>query len=206
MTLSIIAIDRKAGLMGVGVVTGSIAVGSRVPWSVAGIGVVATQAYTNVSYGCKGLLLLKRGLRPKDVLSILLQEDPGREYRQVCIMNSEGEFAVFTGKHSPQSYGEYLGKDFCVIGNLLVGTDVIEATASAFEKTKSNILPVRILKALEAGVCAGGDKRGHRSAALIISETMPSDIPWLINLRVDLSENPINELFKIYEMYRASLG
>ena len=76
-TFSILAISPDSRLMGVAVASGSTSVGDRVPHAKSGVGVIATQAYTNVAYGIKGLELLANGLSPKGVLDRLLMEDSG---------------------------------------------------------------------------------------------------------------------------------
>lgn len=65
-TFSILTISPDSRLMGVAVASGSTSVGDRVPHAKPGVGVIATQAYTNVAYGIKGLELLAKGLSPKE--------------------------------------------------------------------------------------------------------------------------------------------
>lgn len=65
-TFSILTMSRDAGLMGIAVATGSPSVGDRVSHAKPGVGVIATQAYTKVAYGIKGLGLLAEGLSPKE--------------------------------------------------------------------------------------------------------------------------------------------
>jgi hypothetical protein len=63
-TYSIVAYDSESGEMGVAVQSHWFSVGSLVAWGEAGVGVVATQSFVNVSYGIRGLELLKLGLTP----------------------------------------------------------------------------------------------------------------------------------------------
>ena len=56
--------------------------------------------------------------------------------------------------------GHIIGRNYTVAGNMLVGEKVIEAMAEAFEKSKGETLAEGLLRALEAGQRAGGDKRG----------------------------------------------
>jgi uncharacterized Ntn-hydrolase superfamily protein len=96
-TFTILAISQDSNLMGVATASGSINVGDRVPHAKPGIGVIATQAYTNVVYGIKGLELLQKGLSPEEALAKLLREDSERSMRQVAIMDFKRRKAVFTG-------------------------------------------------------------------------------------------------------------
>lgn len=188
-TFSIVAISPNSGLMGVAVATGSTSVGDRVPHAKLGVGVVATQAYTNVMYGLKGLELMAKGLSPKEALDKLLSEDRGRELRQVAMMDVKGRKAVFTGSKVPEWYGESIGKDYVVIGNSLAGKEVVSSMAQEFEGSSGD-LAWRMMKALEAGSECGGDKRGERSAALIM--VGPEKVE--VEIKVDMHENPIEEL------------
>src|ERR1700732_4016144 len=60
-TFSIVAIDPVNGDMGVAVASRYFSVGSVVPWALAGVGAVATQAHVNVGYGQQALDLLRQG-------------------------------------------------------------------------------------------------------------------------------------------------
>lgn len=105
-TFSILAISFDSKVMGVAVASGSTSVGDMVPHAKPGVGVIATQAYTNVAYGIKGLELLRKGLAPTKALNRLLMKDPEKELRQVAIMDSrrkrllsqEPKFPHFTEK------------------------------------------------------------------------------------------------------------
>lgn len=195
-TFSILAISPDSKLMGVAVASGSTSVGGRVPHASPGIGVVATQAYTNVAYGTKGLELLTKGMPPKEALKELLDKDFGRELRQVAIMDFKRRKAVFTGTSVPEWHGEVIKEDYVVIGNLLAGKNVVPSIAEEFERTNED-LALRMAKALEAGSESGGDKRGERSAALILvnQETVK------MKIKVDEHEVPIKELIDRLENF-----
>jgi len=190
-TFSILAISPDSRLMGVAVASGSTSVGDRVPHAKLGVGVIATQAYTNVAYGIKGLELLANGLSPKDVLDRLLMEDSGRELRQVVIMDFKRRKAVFTGAKIPEFYGEIVGESYVVVGNLLAEKEVVKSMAEEFERSSGD-LAWRMAKALKAGSEYGGDRRGEKSAALIVVSTEKVEV----EIKVDKHVNPIGELFQ----------
>jgi len=193
MTFSIVARCPKTLALGVATASASIAVGNRVPHVKAGVGAIATQAKTNINYGIEGLKLLEMGFSPKKTLETLLEKDSEREERQVIIIDIEGRIAAFTGKKAVEWKGHIIGRNYAVAGNMLVGEKVIEAMAKAFEKSKGETLAEGLLRALEAGQRAGGDKRGKTSAALKVCDNEGLRI----NLRVDLNPNPIKELRKM---------
>jgi uncharacterized Ntn-hydrolase superfamily protein len=183
--------SHESGLLGVAVASGSARVGDRVPHAKPGVGVIATQAYTNIAYGVRGLELLRRGLSPTEALNKLLSEDSESDKRQVAMMDFNGRKAVFTGANVPEYSAEIVGKDYVVLGNLLSTETVIASMAENFESSSGN-LALRMVKALEAGSKSGGDRRGEVSAALIVmsSEKVEAEV------KVDLHENPIEELFQ----------
>jgi uncharacterized Ntn-hydrolase superfamily protein len=189
-TFSILAISPDSTLMGVAVASGSTSVGDRVPHAKPGVGVIATQAYTNVTYGIKGLELLARGLSPKQILDRLLMEDPGRELRQVAIMDFKRRKAVFTGANAPEFRGEIVGESCVVFGNLLA-EKVVKSMAEEFERSSGD-LAWRMARALKAGSESGGDRRGEKSAALIVVSTEKVEL----EIKVATHANPVGELFQ----------
>jgi uncharacterized Ntn-hydrolase superfamily protein len=96
-TFSIVAVDPEAGEAGVAVQSKFLAAGAVVPWARGGVGAVATQAFADVTFGVRGLDLLKEGLEPQAVLDRLLDGDDKREERQVGIVDMAGRSATFTG-------------------------------------------------------------------------------------------------------------
>ncbi|UCC33998.1 MAG: DUF1028 domain-containing protein [Candidatus Bathyarchaeota archaeon] len=189
-TFSIIAISSKPKRMGIAVASGTKSVGDRVPHAKPGIGVIATQAYTNVAYGISGMKLMSNGLSPKETLSRLLQEDHDRELRQVAIMDFKRRKATFTGKKVPESHAKLVRQEYVAIGNMLVRKDVVRSMAEEFKLSRGD-LSWRMTRALKAGSESGGDRRGEKSAALIII----SEKEVQIRLAVDSHETPIEELF-----------
>ena len=188
----------KTLTLGVCVSTAVPAVGNRVPNVEAGVGAIATQAKTNIFYGIKGLNLLKAGWSPQAALENMLKEDPDREMRQVIVIDREGRTAAFTGKETIGWKGHLVGENYVVAGNMLVGSRVIEAMAQTFENSEGE-LAERMLKALEAGQEAGGDKRGRMSAALLIANQQLIETSAILDLRVDEHHDPVKELRRIFE-------
>src|SRR5580765_7842020 len=97
MTFSIVARSTDGESWGVAVASKFLAVGAAVPAAVAQVGAVATQASANVAY--KGLALshMDDGATASVALQRLLEEDEGRDHRQVGLVDSEGGAASHTG-------------------------------------------------------------------------------------------------------------
>src|SRR5437016_6213029 len=98
-TFSIVAFDPKTQELGVAVQSKYFSVGTDVPWAEAGVGVIATQATVNPSFGPKGLAMLKEGKSAAEVLKALEASDPQWQSRQVGIVDSQGRAASHTGKN-----------------------------------------------------------------------------------------------------------
>src|SRR6516162_11860107 len=98
-TFSIVAIDAETGELGVAVASRYFSVGSVVPWAMADVGAVATQADVNVGYGRQAIDLLRQGMTARDALKKLLADDkfPGKDGRQVAIVDAKGNVATYTG-------------------------------------------------------------------------------------------------------------
>jgi len=191
----------KTFSLGVCTSSAAPAVRSRVPHVETGVGAIATQANTNILYGINGLKLLKKGLFPQVALKTLLTEDPDRETRQVIIIDKHGRTAAFTGKGTINWKGHITCEDYAVAGNMLVGSRVIEAMAQTFEDSEGK-LAERLMKTLEAGQEAGGDKRGKTSAALVVANEEQKGPRSFVDLKVDRHQNPVKELRKTFEIFK----
>jgi uncharacterized Ntn-hydrolase superfamily protein len=205
-TFSIVAYDSVTAELGVAVQSKAFGVGAAVAWAEAGVGAVATQASTNMSFGPRGLELLRTGLDSGVVLGIILDEDEGRENRQVGIVDADGRAVNFTGSGCLEWAGGVTGETYACQGNILASEQVVTSMADAFEATGGELAD-RLLAALVAAQEAGGDKRGMQSAALLVvrpSDDYPEYRYRYVDLRVEDHEDPINELLRLYQIHRRS--
>ena len=191
--------------MGVAVQSHYFSVGTAVPWAEAGVGVIATQATANKSFGPRGLKMLKRGLSARKVVDKLVQSDKGRNERQLAVLDAKGRLAAYTGKSCISAAGHIVGKTCSVQANMMLNKEVWSAMFRSFEKAKGP-LAERMLAALEAAQNAGGDIRGCQSAAVLVVRSKSSGKAWedcLIDLRVDDSKKPLAELRRLLSVHRA---
>src|SRR5258708_39064934 len=153
--------------MGVAVASRYFSVGSVVPWAMADVGAVATQANVNVGYGQQALDLLRQGLTAPEVLKKILADDKfeGKDGRQVAIVDAKGNVAAFTGSNAPKWAGDRHGKTWSAQGNILAGPEVPESMGKAFESTEGE-LAEKLFAALKAGVSTGGDPRSRQPAPM----------------------------------------
>ncbi|HXY23673.1 MAG TPA: DUF1028 domain-containing protein [Candidatus Acidoferrum sp.] len=203
-TFSIVARDPATGQMGIAVASRYFSVGSVVPWAMADVGAVATQANVNVGYGPKAIDLLRQGLSADEVAKRLLAEDTfqGKDGRQFAIVDAKGGVVTYTGPNAPNWAGGQKGVNWAAQGNILVGPQVPEAMGKAFEATPGE-LAEKMFAALKAGDDAGGDKRGRQSASMLIvchecGRNTNNDRYLYIN--VDDSPDPFKEFRRLLDV------
>jgi uncharacterized Ntn-hydrolase superfamily protein len=207
-TFSILGFDPKTGEVGGAVQSRVFSVGNGVLWGEAGVGMGATQAIVDVSYGPKGLALLRAGLSPEVVIKAVWDNDPDprpdnwtKQGRQFAVMDAKGNHAVFTGPKASTWAGHKQSQYATAQGNILAGEPVVANMIKAFDATEGH-LSMRLMAALDAGQAAGGDTRGMQSAAiLIVGKGLGV---WLNNdtvlrLQVDDSPEPLKEMRRLVE-------
>lgn len=207
-TFSILGYDPHSGEVGGAVQSRVFSVGNGVLWAEAGVGVVATQAIVDVSYGPQALRLLRQGHKPAQVVRRVYDHDRDpqpkdwtKQGRQFAVMDARGAYAAFTGPRASTWAGHKGGAHCTAQGNILAGPQVVEAMVAAFEKAAGH-LSLRLLAALEAGQAAGGDTRGMQSAAMLIVKRgggvwLHNDV--VLRLQVDDAPQPIAELRRLVE-------
>ena len=202
MTASIVARDPATRELGVAVFTAWPAVGSAVPFAEPGVGAVATQSLVEISFGPRGLELLREGVAAADAVEQLIGSDSMPPVRQLGVLPVEGESAGFTGEACVPYASDATGVDCRCQANMMASEGVPEAMAEAFAGTEGE-LALRLLASLEAGEAAGGDARGRMSVALLV---VPAEgEPWrsTVDLRVDYHDDPLPELARALQMQRA---
>src|SRR5262245_35788025 len=207
-TFSIAACDLDAGQWGVATQSKFLAVGSIVPWAEPHVGAVATQAYANPRYGPDGLELLRQRQSSEEVVRRLTEADEGRNHRQLGVVDAEGRGATYTGSECLDWAGGRTGPGYAAQGNILVSAETVDAIAETFESS-SGPLAERLIECLSAAQAAGGDSRGQQSAALLVVQTdggYAGLSDFVVDLRVDDHERPIEELRRLYVIHQQLFG
>ena len=202
MTYSIVARDPETGELGVAVQSRAFNTGAVVPWAAPGVGVVATQSYTEVSYGPLGLELLRAGKSPEQALAKLVAADDDSAYRQVAILGAGGQVAVHIGEACIPAAGFAAGDGFSAQANMVDSERVWESMAEAFEGSQGP-LAERLLSALDAAEEAGGDWRGRQAGGIVV--VGPEGEPWEreVDVRVDDHSDPLGELRRLLRLRQA---
>jgi uncharacterized Ntn-hydrolase superfamily protein len=203
-TFSIVAFDPSTKDLGVAVHSRYFSVGSVVPWAKTEVGAIATQSFVNVSYGPQGLQLLRKGLTVKEVIERLTGQDEAKDYRQLGIVDSKGNVAVFTGEKCLKWAGSKVGNNFVALGNILAGEEVVNNMGKRFESIKDD-LAGKLVAALEGGEEAGGDMRGRQSTSLLVVRKGGGRLGYgdrYIDLRVEDNPDPVGELKRLLNLSR----
>jgi len=204
VTFSLVARCERTGMFGVAVTSSSPCVASRCgTWARAGIGAVATQNVTDPRLGHLGLELLRQGYAASAVVAQLVGAGRFPEYRQLTVVDQDGRTAHHSGTKTLGQHAMMPGPGCIAAGNLLRSPDAPRAMVEAHRAAAEEHLAERLLRALEAGLAAGGEEGPVRSAGVYVVDRHV----WPIrDLRVDWHDQPIAEMRKIWDVYRPQMA
>tara|TARA_Y100001970_G_scaffold292248_1_gene432701 strand:+ start:5283 stop:5972 length:690 start_codon:yes stop_codon:yes gene_type:complete len=203
MTFSIVARCKETGMLGTAITSSSPAVAARCSYTRSNIGAVSSQNITDPSLGYKSLDLLETGLSSHEVIDQLKLTNQNLEYRQLLLIDSKGQTAIYSGKHSLGIWSEAVGDNAIAAGNLLANKEVSQQIINIFEKTKGHLAD-RLLAALKGGLDTGGEVGPIHSAGIKISQA----VAWpIIDLRCDWTEEcPITNLQQAWTIYKPQVN
>ncbi len=197
MTFSIIARCNKTGQFGGAICSSSPAVAARCIQAKAGVGVATSQNITDPYLANILLDMTKYDLAPEDSIAELVKNTDFIEYRQLSVINSDEQPAAFSGKYTLGVYSQCVGEHAVGAGNLLENEDVPKAMVHAFAESVGS-LAERLMVALKAGLAQGGEAGPVHSAGLLVVDKLEWPV---INLRVDWSDTPIEDLYQLWKVY-----
>jgi uncharacterized Ntn-hydrolase superfamily protein len=203
MTYSLVGRDAETGELGVAVQSRAFRTGAVCAWARAGVGAIATQSFTDVRYGVRGLELLASAVLPADALARLVAEDDRPEFRQVAFLGADGRTSAHTGSACISAAGDVAVENASAQGNMLASDEVWPAILDSFRASQGP-LAHRLLDALDAGEAAGGDFRGRQAGGVLVVSGERSDAePWagrIVDVRVDDSDDPLRELRRLVRL------
>ena len=197
MTFSIIARCNKTGQFGGAICSSSPAVAARCIQAKAGVGVATSQNITDPYLANILLDMTKYDLAPEDSIAELVKNTDFIEYRQLSVINSDEQPAAFSGKYTLGVHSQCIGEHAVGAGNLLENEDVPKAMVDAFHQSAGS-LAERLMVALKAGLAVGGEAGPVHSAGLLVVDKLEWPV---INLRVDWSDTPIEDLYQLWKVY-----
>lgn len=198
MTFSLAGRCARTGMLGAVVTTSSVAVGSRCPYTAAGVGAILTQHMTDPRLGPLGLEMLRLGYEPGEVIAGLSALTPRSDWRQLAVIDSQGRTASFTGSSNKPEKGEAHGLDCVALGNIVRSDKVPGAMVAAFEARPEDHIVRRLLDALIAGHEAGSEFAPLVSTAVHVADCF--SFPYA-DLRVDNDPDPIAALERLWQLY-----
>jgi uncharacterized Ntn-hydrolase superfamily protein len=175
-----------------------MAVGARCPFILPGVGVVVTMATTDPRLGPLGLRLLQLGYSAPRALAEIAASDPHVEYRQLSVIDRDGNAVARTGANNKNWSGAFIEPGLVAMGNGLVSEKTAAAMFETYRAKADQPLEERLMCALEAGRDAGGQHGGQHSANLIVYSKQEYA---LVDLRVDEHAEPIGELRRLHDLY-----
>ncbi len=208
MTFCILGHCPETDQTGIAYTTVTLAGGGTSPFYSYGGDIVVVQAYGNLNTAVAGARALDGGCSLSDTLEDMAQADSSFEFRQVGIMCRNGRSIVRTGDKARPWAGHEHGAHYVSMGNVLAGPEVVSAMARAFRASAGEVLAERLLRGIEAGRDAGGQRAptGHydeRSALLKIMGAGPAqrEVP-AMDLRVDMESDAVSRMREMFEIYK----
>ncbi|MDZ4088175.1 MAG: DUF1028 domain-containing protein [Tabrizicola sp.] len=202
MTFSIVARCARTGQVGMAISSSSPAVAARCAHVRAGVGAVASQNITDPALGPLVLDRLEAGLPASEALTAVTDGRPHIDYRQLLVIDRQGRTAIHSGRQVLGIWGEARATDCAAGGNLLAAERVPLAMVEAFA-TSTGHLGERLMRALEAGLAAGGEAGPVQSAGLKLADRLS----WpLVDLRIDWADDPIGMLRSAWDIYAPQMA
>jgi len=202
MTFSLVARCAQSGMFGIAISSSSPAVAARCSFARAGVGAVASQNITDPSLGPRALDLLTQGLSSEQVVKTIQASAVHMNYRQLLVVDSAGTSAIHSGENALGVWSEARDENVASGGNLLGSEDVPQAIVDAYTGSSGHIGD-RLLKAMRAGLDAGGEAGPVHSAGLKIVD----EVSWPVaDLRCDWTTHcPIENLADLWRLYQPQL-
>lgn len=205
MTLSITGRCDRTGQLGVAMSSYDMHFAPARSLAFASIGAIAAQANTPGGVSQRIVALLWEGRSAARALAEALDQESAidKERSQLGVVDAAGRAAAFTGERTMAWAGHLTGAGWAAAGNILAGEHVVAAMGGAFVAAAALPLDERLIGALEAGIAAGGDRRGQRSAYLRVATGEPVTE---LEIRVHEHAEPSAELRRLVDVYHRQSG
>jgi uncharacterized Ntn-hydrolase superfamily protein len=202
VTFSLVGRCARTGMLGVVVSSSSPAVAARCAHVRPGVGAAASQNITNPHLGTQMLDLMAAGRPAPDALAAVAGAESHIAYRQLTAVDAAGATASYSGERTLGTHAAVEADGAVAAGNLLASEAVPAAMLEAFATSAAEHLAERLVRALEAGLAAGGEEGPVRSAGLVVCDR----VEWPIaDLRVDWHDQPVPELRALWEVWRPQM-
>ena len=199
MTFSLVARDPATGAFGMVICSSSPAVASRCAHIRATVGVVASQNVTNPALGPRVLDSLAGGSDAHSALKAALAHEQFPDYRQLTVVDVNGNTAVRSGPRSLGVHTHAQGDQAVAAEQPPQRREGDLRAADRLRRQRRGRFEERLLDGLRAALAAGGEAGPVHSAGLVVVE----DVPWPVtDLRVDYADDPIGDLAELWQLWK----
>jgi uncharacterized Ntn-hydrolase superfamily protein len=203
VTYSLLTRCPLTGRFGIAIASYSTSIGILCDGLLPNTGVTISQGFPKPGNNQLALRLLAQGFTPNHTLAELVSNDPDHDYRQIGIIDREGNLAVRSGSELLPWSGYVVGDGIIAFGDMLAGQTVLDAMIAGFHGDAGANLEERLLQALESGRDAGGHvgeggRLPERSAAVVVCGNL-TYYDW--DLRVDVHDVAVAELRRVHNEY-----
>jgi len=199
VTYSIVARDPETGELGAAIQSKAFCCGVSTLWAESGVGIVASQSFTDPGYGPLCLLAMKGGASAEEALAGAVARDRLGAFRQVGVVSSAGDAAAHTGAGCIAEAGHVTAAGVACQANMMGSPTVWPAMLQAFAEATGSMAQ-RLLRALEAAQAEGGDWRGQEAGRVLVVAAQPTGRSWddvTCDVRVDNHPQPVAELGRL---------
>lgn len=202
MTFSLVARCEETGMFGIAISSSSPAVAARCSYARAGVGAVASQNITDPTLGKRGLDLMEAGRSAGETINTLKSTSDHMAYRQVLCVDNSGSTAIHSGQNALGIWSEAKSDNVASGGNLLANDSIPQSMVEAFLNSSGH-LGDRLIKAMRAGLAAGGEAGPVHSAGLKLVDI----VSWPVaDIRCDWTEDcPIENIATAWDIYKPQL-
>lgn len=202
MTFSLVARCAETGMFGTAIASSSPAVAARCSYTRAGVGAASSQNITDPTLGPLALDLMQGGLSAEDAIAGLRDQGQFMDYRQVLVIDRNGDTAIHSGPRSLGIWTQARGLNVIAAGNLLANESVPQAMVAGFDNATGH-LGDRLIAAMRAGLAAGGEAGPIHSAGMQLCDK----VPWPVaDLRCDWTDDcPIAAVAAAWAVYQPQL-
>ncbi len=217
-TWSVATVNPRTGTIGVAAASCSGGV-YGIQAVVPGKGVVIVQAASNNDARQAAVALLRENVPLQTILAKIADPASGYqpERQQYALLSSDTQARpqTYTGAEVPGAKGSVVGDRFSVQANTMVSDEVVARTAAVLRAADwpDDLSMARaIMRAMEAGATAGGDRRcgkANSNTAFIglYRKADQPDQPWVelaINGLAPDTESGVAHLHTLFEQWRVS--
>ncbi len=203
---AIVAVDSARREWGVAAVSRWIAVGARSVEARAGAGAWVALELPDRREAALLLDRMQTGVGARAALDSVLAGDARRNERQFALADRAGNTAAHTGTRCPPWAGERIGAGYVCQGVGLRDGQALLAMGRVFESARGS-LAERLLTAVESAEFVAPVREKVESAAILVVREGGGPDGWsdrLVDLRVDMSQDAVQELSNVYVAHAAT--